>query len=102
MSKILFLFLLSLIIFYWWRSQQIKEKAYDAVLKRCYELDVELLDGTIALSKQGLEKDKNGRWHWIRSSQFEFTSTREHRYGGKISMAGFHVVNLELDAFHIN
>lgn len=102
MSRILWLLLAGLLIYYWWRSQQIKDKAYQAVLTRCYKLDVELLDGTIALTKQKLTKDKNGRWHWLRHYQFEFTSTREHRYRGMVTMAGFHVVEIELEPFHIN
>ncbi len=102
MSKILFLLILALIIYFWWRGQQIKDKAYQAVLTRCYESDLELLDGSIALTKQGPGKDKRGNWHWFRDYQFEFTSTREHRYKGRIKMAGFHVVDLQLDPFHIN
>lgn len=94
--------MLALLVYYWWRSQQIKDKAYQAVLTRCYQLDVELLDSNIALVKQGLIKDKNNRWHWQRDYQFEFTSTREHRYQGRVSMVGFHVVDLHLEPFHIN
>ncbi len=102
MSRILFLLLLGVVIYYWWRSQQIKDRAYQAVLTRCYQADVELLDGSIALVKQGPKKDTKGTWHWIRRYQFEFTSTREHRYKGWVVMAGFHVLDIEMEAFHIN
>lgn len=102
MGKLLFILGAVLLGYVWWRSQQIKDKAYQAVLSRCYESDVELLDGSIALIKQGPTKDKLGNWHWFRYFQFEFTSTREHRYKGLITMAGFHVVDIELEPFHIN
>ncbi|WP_144392991.1 DUF3301 domain-containing protein [Pleionea sediminis] len=102
MSKVIFLLVLSLLGYLWWRGQQIKDKAYQAVLTRCYKSDLELLDGTIALQKQRLQKDKNGVWRWFRDYQFEFTSTREHRYKGYIKMAGFHVVDIHLEPFHIN
>jgi len=102
MSRIIFLLIIGVGVYYWWRSQQIKEKAYQAALTRCYEADVELLDGSVALIKQGFSKDKNGRKHWLRVYQFEFTSTREHRYKGRVTMAGFHVIDVDMDAFHIN
>ncbi|MEE4245901.1 MAG: DUF3301 domain-containing protein, partial [Kangiellaceae bacterium] len=62
--------LLAFAFYYWWRGQQIKEKAFQAVMTRCYELDLELLDSNIALVKQGFSKDKNGRKHWLRHYQF--------------------------------
>ncbi len=102
MSKILFLLAGGVFVFYWWRSQQIKDKAYQAVLTHCYKADLELLDGNIALAKQGFERDKNGKLHWLRYFQFEFTSTREHRYKGTVVMAGFHLVDISLEPYHIN
>ena len=102
MSKVLFLFGLGLVVFYWWRSQQIKDQAYQECLKLCYKNDVELLDGALALSRQWLGKDKRQRWHWFRRYEFEFTSTREYRYRGWVQMAGFHLVDIHMEAFHIN
>ncbi|NVJ49886.1 MAG: DUF3301 domain-containing protein [Gammaproteobacteria bacterium] len=102
MSKLLTLLIVAWLLYFWWRGQRIKERAYQAVLKRCYELDVELLDSNIALLKQGFKRDTNGRLYWQHKFQFEFTSTREHRYRGVITMAGFHVLDIDLEAFHIN
>lgn len=89
-------------IYYWWRSQQIKDKAYQTALTECYRADVELLDGSVALLKQGPEKDAAGKLRWFRTYQFEFTSTREHRYKGRVKMAGFYVVDFYMPPFHIN
>ena len=96
------MFFVGLAIYYWWRSQQIKEKAYQKVLTECYRADVELLDGSIALIKQGPAKDLSGRLRWFRTYQFEFTSTREYRYQGWVKMAGFYVVDFYMPPFHVS
>ncbi|MCO7224464.1 DUF3301 domain-containing protein [Pleionea sp. CnH1-48] len=102
MFRVLFLLFLGVLIYYWWRSQQIKEKAYEECLKHCYKADVELLDGTIALSRQWFAKDANDKMRWFRKYEFEFTSTREHRYRGWVQMAGLYVVDFHMEPFHLN
>ncbi len=94
--------LIGLAAYYWWRHQAIKEVAYQACYKLCYDSDLELLDDAVYLKKQWLGKDKLNKWRWFRRFEFEFTSTREHRYKGWVLMVGTHIVDTHLDAFHIN
>lgn len=93
------LFLLTLILlsfYHWWQSQKVKEIALTHTRRKCRELDLQLLDDNINLRGFWLKRDGNGRLKIWRSYNFEFSSTGDERYPGKVVMLGNQLTNLEL------
>jgi len=102
MSKVITIIALGLIAYYWAVTQKLKATALHGARQRCREAGVQLLDHTVVQNKLRLVKDQNSRWRVERTYCFDFTSTGEHRYHGKIILQGGFIVNAELEAFSIN
>lgn len=86
---------------YWQSSQKIKEIAWRATKRRCDELELQMLDGYIAMMKLSLGKDGLGKWQLIRYYQFEFSATGGDRYRGMITMHARQVDSIQLDPYRI-
>lgn len=84
---------------YFYNALRIRELAISAARKRCAEIGVQFLDqsvsanGTKLLTRQG---SAPARWLLERCYCFEFTSTGEERYTGRIAMHGYRVASIEL------
>ncbi len=87
---------------YWWQAQGIKQQALQAVKSHCQEMEVQLLDDGIVLRGFWLKKDRTGMLRVWRSYLFEFTSTGEQRYGGRIILLGRHVETVQLDPYRLH
>lgn len=99
----LFLIVLLLMIgFYWSEGMKAREVALRAVTTHCYKMDVSLLDEYVALNGQWLKRDETGKFKAWRSYQFEFSSTGEERYDGKVIMLGKKVLSIQLQPYRIN
>ncbi|MHA6491844.1 DUF3301 domain-containing protein [Pseudomonas borbori] len=79
-----------------WHGHGIRERALLVVKQHCAKLDVELLDGNVALRKIGLLADARGNKRLARVYSFEFTVTGEQRHTGSIVMFGRHPGRIEL------
>lgn len=84
-----------------WRGHGIRERALEVVKRHCAKLDIELLDGNVALRRLGLLRDARGQRRLVRIYGFEFTVTGEQRLAGSISMFGQHPGPIVLDAYPI-
>ena len=82
-----------------WRQLAIRERALAHALMVCEKNDVQLLDQGIGFAGFKLHKGKRGGWNLWREYVFEFTSTGEQRYKGRVFFEGQTVVRTELDAF---
>ena len=102
MSKVITILLLILAGLYWAQTQKLKAMAIDRARKRCKESGVQFLDHTVVHSGKKLVKDQSGRWRLQRVYLFEFTSSGENRYQGKVIFLGSHPASTELEAFPIN
>ncbi|MGX5172778.1 DUF3301 domain-containing protein [Aliikangiella sp. IMCC44653] len=102
MSKIIALLFIGLGVFYWSKTQKLKQAAMYASRKRCKEAGVQFLDHSVVQRKISLAKDKLGRWGLQRVYYFEFTSTGEHRYQGTVTAHGHYIVDVELEAYSLN
>ena len=102
MSKVITLIVLGFIAYYWAMTQKLKNAALRAAKMRCRDAGVQLLDHTVVQYKVRLSKDTLGRRKLEREYRFDFTSTGEHRYHGKVIIQGKHVVATELEAYSIN
>lgn len=79
-----------------WHNHGLRERALERVKRHCAKLNIELLDGNVALKKIGIVKDANGRRRLARIYNFEFTVTGESRHTGTITQFGAHSASIEL------
>ncbi len=79
-----------------WHAHGLRERALERVKQHCAKLDLELLDGNVALKRLAFKRDNEGRKRLARIYNFEFTVTGEHRHPGTITMFGAHAAQIEL------
>ncbi len=101
-SDLLWFTLICLCLWYWWSAQKIKEIALTAARKSCNEMSLQLLDESVSLRALWLKRDVNGQLRMWRRYQFEFSSTGEDRYVGKVIMLGLRITDTELQPHRLN
>lgn len=79
-----------------WRGHGIRERALLLAKQHCARLDIELLDGAVALQRLAWLRDAQGHRRLARLYDFEFTVTGEQRLRGQISMFGQRLGSIEL------
>ena len=84
-----------------WHNHGLRERALERVKRHCAKLDIELLDGNVALKKIGIVRDASGRRRLARIYNFEFTVTGETRHAGTITQFGAHSAQIELARYPI-
>lgn len=94
LSSIFFTALIGFGVWYWVQSRDIKELAYRKAQSACKELDLQLLDQAVALKGVRLTKTRQGL-QVIRVYSFDFSSSGEDRYEGKIIMLGRRVEEVQ-------
>jgi hypothetical protein len=100
LSDLVLLFVLGFILLSWWDGLSAKEIALSAARNQCRQLDLQLLDESIALRRFAIRRDAQGNPRLFRCYDFEFCSTGERRYIGKLQLAGKRVVAIEMEAHH--
>ncbi|MCW8899106.1 MAG: DUF3301 domain-containing protein [Gammaproteobacteria bacterium] len=91
-----FVFLLSTFL-YWLDSIRAKEIATTYSREACKKVSLEFLDETVSISKVRLRRNSSGRLVFYREYQFEFTSTGEYRYKGKVKLLGKMLIGVEME-----
>ncbi|MFW5444580.1 MAG: DUF3301 domain-containing protein [Methylococcaceae bacterium] len=101
MLDLFFIILLLFIGLYWSNSMKAREIAFFAVNVHCQKMDVQLLDEYVALNGIWPKRDEHGKVKAWRSYQFEFSSTGDERYNGKVIMLGRNIVSIQLEPHRI-
>jgi len=78
-----------------------REIAFLSATVYCQKMNLLLLDHYVALNAQWLKRDADGAIKVWRSFQFEFSSTGDERYKGKVVMLGGKVVSIQLEPYRI-
>ena len=102
MSKVIVLLIIAMCVWYWSFTQKVKQLALRASISRCKEAGVQFLDHSVVLHKIGFKKNATKQWKMIREYRFEFTSTGETRYVGRVIMQGQHLVSSDLEPYSLN
>jgi hypothetical protein len=102
MSKVIAIIALGLIAYYWSYTQKLKACAIRGAKKRCQEAGIQFLDHTVVYNKMCWQNNTKGKKRLHREYFFDFTSTGEDRYVGKIYLQAHHVVGVELGVYSIN
>lgn len=98
-SSIFWLILLGFITWFWFDTLRTRERAKGICKHTCRELQLQLLDDTIALVRLRLRRDRRGRLRLQRSYQFEFSEGSNHRLQGMVVMRGLVLEMLELPGY---
>ena len=101
MLDLFFIIVLLIIGFYWSSTMKAREIAFMAANVYCQKMEVFLLDEYVALNGQWLKRDTDGKIKAWRSYQFEFSSTGDERYHGKVIMLGGKVIKIQLEPYRI-
>ncbi len=88
-------------ISFWWNTLGIKPIALRAALRHCDEMGVQLLDESIVLRRARLKRDRQGAMRAWRSFSFEFSTTGDARYRGRVEVLGKHVMDVQLEPHRI-
>ncbi len=90
------------VVYIWWQSQEIKVLAKAAAERQCRELGLQYLDDSIILRGIAPNHLFKGRPCLLRRYVFEFSSTGDERYEGRVTTLGRRVTSVEVDAhrFH--
>lgn len=81
----------------WNDALKARERALQASGRVCRELDVQLLDQTVALRRMRPARDAGGRLRLRREYGFEFTLEGSERRRGTVLMLGVRVESVHLD-----
>lgn len=97
LGNLFWLFVAAFAIWYWWRAKAIKDFVLQAARRYCKTMDVMLLDDAIYLRGIWFKRDDKGQIRVWRRFLFDFTSTGEERYSGRVIMLGPRILHMELD-----
>lgn len=86
---------------YWFNAQKAKEIALVTARNHCLAMEVQMLDGYVALNSIWLKRDKAGKMQLRRSFLFEFSSTGNERYNGTLLMLGRQVESIYMEPYRI-
>ena len=86
--------LIALLVWYWLKARELKERVFNLASARCEELGLSLLDQAVVLKKLSIARDRKGRFRLLR--EYQFSSTGEDRYKGMIRLIGTQVDELKL------
>ena len=89
--------LLILVVILFWRAQGVRELAMKAAKRHCEQMDVQWLDGNVALRGIWFKRGANGRLCFWRSYSFEFSPSGEERYSGRVVILGNKVESVYLE-----
>jgi hypothetical protein len=102
-------YLLNLLLFsifaaglsFWWNTLGIKPIALRAAQRLCDEMGVQLLDESIVMRRARLKRDRMGGMRVWRSFSFEFSTTGDARYRGRVEILGKRVMDVQLEPHRI-
>jgi len=86
---------------YWVTADKVKAIAFNSAKIHCQKLELQMLDEYVALHRFWFKRDDYGSMKAWRSFVFEFSSTGEARYQGRVIMLGEKVLSIELEPYHI-
>lgn len=82
-------------------SLKVREFAVSAAKKHCKKMELQLLDQSVSMQKLRLVKKADHTLQLQRVYYFEFTSTGDERYHGKLTMLGNRLFDIELQAHRL-
>jgi len=97
LGTLFWLFIAGFLAWYWWQAKAIKDSVLKAAHRYCKSMDVLLLDDAVYLRGLWFKRDPQGSLRVWRRFLFDFATTGEERYTGRVIMLGRKIVHMELD-----
>ncbi len=97
----LYLVLAALILYYWWESGVYKGHARKLATAHCQSLGLQLLDDGMVITGIRPARNAAGRLVLRRSYRFEFASTGDRRYQGRIVLDGMQLRSIDLEPYKL-
>lgn len=94
---ILFALITGALIWLWIASLRAREQALTICRRTCKQLDLQLLDQTVALTGVRFGRSLNGRPCLLRRYGFEFSPDGQHRYPGRLFLHGARLMSCQFD-----
>ena len=101
LGKFIALVLIGCGLLYLWRSGQFTETARRLARNHCEQLGLQLLDDSMVISGMWPMRNSDGRLVLRRTYRFEFASTGDQRYRGRLVLEGLRLRDIELDAYRL-
>ena len=101
LTNLLWLVLAGVLALYWWQSGLFKGRARDLATMHCQQLGLQLLDQSMVIVGFWPVRSRVGGLQFRRSYQFEFSSTGDRRYQGKLVLEGMNLKTIELEAYRL-
>ena len=101
LSEVVILFVFLLFSFIIYHIVLLREQAYKAAQHHCKKKHLQLLDQAVAIKAAWFKRDKSGQWRFWLSFEFEFSSTGDERYTGKIVLLGGKIANIMLPPYRL-
>lgn len=99
LGNLLWLLLAAMLAIYWWQSGLYKGRARELATAHCQQLGLQLLDQSMVIVGFWPVRDRSGRLVFRRSYQFEFSSTGDKRYQGKLVLEGILLKSIQLEVY---
>ena len=101
MELAIIIFLIS-VLFYWLDGIRAKENAITHAKAACKKVLIEFLDDTVLIKKVRLRRNTQGQLSIYREYEFEFSSTGEFRYKGRVRLLGKYLIDVEMEPYKFN
>ncbi len=101
LTNLLCLVLLGTAALYWWQSGVYKGRARELAIQHCKQLELQFLDDSMVITGFSAMRDGRGGLTFRRSYVFEFASTGDRRYHGKLILAGIRLISIDLETYKI-
>jgi hypothetical protein len=102
LTELAWFFLFGFAGWYWWKARAVKEVALHAAKVHCRKMGVMLLDEAVFLRGFWFKRDPEGRLRVWRRFLFEFATTGQHRYTGRVVLLGWRVESIQLDVHRMD
>ena len=97
METVYLLIFLFVLVWFWQNSLQAREFAIKFCQDKCRDMDLQLLDQTVALSRITIKRNYSGYLVLARQYNFEFSINGANRYSGSINIMNKHVNSFQLE-----
>lgn len=94
METIYLLIFFLMLAWFWYSTIKARDLALGVCKRACRDMDVQLLDDTVALRRIGIKRNKVGRLQVRRLYGFEYSTDNQTRIEGCLIMLGSQVETL--------
>lgn len=98
LSHLIIAALVSIPVIYVYTTAPIRDRALQAAQVKCQQLGLQFLDSNVHNRRLWLKRDSRGQVRLWRAFYFEFSSTGQERYQGRVIALGQQITDVQLDA----